>query len=473
MVPFERMDLMKSLFSFLLPFLLLTGCGSTVKKANELGYRHTQSFESPEFAKLGLRFPLVERRLSNGLKILIVEDHTVPVVAFQTWVNVGSVDENFGLSGMAHLFEHLMFKDSDKYGPRAFFNRLEAKGAAVNAFTTRDYTVFYETMVPALLPVAIALESDRLANLKIDEEALYTERRVVFEERRLRTENSPDGRMQEAIWSLVFKSHPYRAPVIGYEEDLKRMELADLQAFFEEYYQPKNITLVVVGDVKVDEVFAQIETAYGPIPGKTRERRRISSEPEQTEARRFELRDQVATEKITIAYPSTSASEDDTHALDVLSNILFVGTTARTYRRAVEEKGMAHSIGGVNYTPLYPGLFMASATLKSGHSAGEFENEFESLVKDIQATGVTDKEIKNAVRQLTVQTVDSVRTGQGLANLIGTVDAIFGDPMRFKEDLAKYSRVTNADVIRVSRKYLTPIRKNVITLVPNGLGKAK
>lgn len=463
---------MKFLFVLFLPVFLISGCSST-GKSNGAGHSPTRAFESPEFAKLGLRFPLIERHLPNGLKVLIVEDHTVPVVSYQTWVKVGSVDEKFGLSGMAHLFEHLMFKDSEKYGPRAFFNNLEAKGAAVNAFTTRDYTVFYETMVPTLLPAAIALESDRLANLKIDAELLYTERHVVFEERRLRTENSPDGRMQEAIWSLVFRSHPYRAPVIGYEEDLKRMEVTDLEAFFKEFYQPANVTLVVVGDVKVDEVFPEIEKAYSSIPGKKRGLRKIAPESEQTETRRLELVDQVATEKITIAYPSTSASQDDTYALDVLSNILFVGTTARIYHRAVEEKAMAHSIGGVNYTPLYPGLFMASATLKSGHSAAEFEKEFESLITEVQAKGVTDKEIKNAVRQLTVQTVDSVRTGQGLANLIGTVDAIFNDPMRFKEDLAKYSRVTNADVIRVARLYLRPERKNVITMIPNGRGIAK
>lgn len=450
MVSSEWVDFMRSVL-VIFATLIMSGCASV-------------SQESKELDQLGLRFPLIERHLPNGLKILIVEDHTVPVVSFQSWVNVGSVDEKFGLSGMAHLFEHLMFKDSEKYGPRVFFNRLEAKGAAVNAFTTRDYTVFHETMVPSLLPIAITLEADRLANLKIDRETLYTERHVVFEERRLRTENSPEGRMQEAVWSLVFKSHPYRAPVIGYPEDLNRMDLSDLEEFFARYYQPGNVTLVVVGDVKADDAFGLIEKAYGAIPGKGRPPRRISREPEQTESRRIEINDHVASEKVTVAYPSTSASENDTYALDVLSNILFSGTSSRAYRRIVEEKEIALSIGGVNYTPLFPGLFMASATMKSGHPATEFEHEVEALIAEVQATGVSDKEIKTAVRQLTVQTVDSVRTAQGLANLIGTVDSIFGDPMRFKEDLAKYSLVTNADVIRVARRYLTSKKKNVVTL---------
>ncbi len=453
---------MKLLFLAVVPILMALGCSTPKINPKSVPV-------SSEFSKLGLHFPVIIRQLPNGLKVVIVEDHTVPIVAFQTWVKVGSVDEKFGLSGMAHLFEHLMFKESEKYGARAFFNRLEAKGAAVNAFTTRDYTVFHETMVPSLLPVAIALESDRLANLKLDPELLFTERHVVFEERKLRTENSPDGRIQEAIWSLVFKSHPYRSPVIGFEEDLKRMEVLDLENFFNEFYQPGNVTIVIVGDVKVDSFYAILEKAYGGIPGKPRRPRKVALEPEQTESRFIELRDQVASEKVTVAFPSTSAAEEDTYALDVLSNVLFSGTTARVYQKLVEQKSIASNIGGVNYTPAFPGIFMASATLKSGHTSKEFESEFEAILKEVKEHGVTEKEMRTAVRQLTVQTVDSVRTSHGLANLIGTVDAIFGDPMRFHEDLEKYTRVTNADVIRVAQKYLTPEKKNVVRMVPNGL----
>ncbi len=426
----------------------------------------TASKSTGELERLGLKFPLVQKKLKNGLKILVVEDHTVPLVSYQTWVNVGSVDEPFGLTGMAHLFEHMMFKDSEKFGPRAFFNQLESKGANVNAFTTRDYTVFHETFVSSLLPTVIELEADRLAHLKLDVESLVTERHVVFEERRLRTENSPEGRMQEAIWSLVYKSHPYRWPVIGYEEDLKRMEVDDLRSFFSKYYQPSNVTIVVVGEVRAKDVFERLEAAYGSIPSQPKPDRTVAREPEQTEARKIEIRDQVASEKVTIAYPSTSAAEEDTYALDVLSNILFSGNASRAHRRIVEEREMALAVGGVNYTPLHPGIFMASATMKAGRSSDDFEREIETLFAEVQAKGVTQEEIQTAVRQLTVQTVDSVRTAQGLANLIGTVDAIFGDPMRFREDLAKYSRVTNKDVIRVARRYLKPHRKNVVKLVP-------
>jgi zinc protease len=455
--------------SWVFPLIVgLLGCSTSPKATS--GIAAGSSAENAELDRLGLHFPLETRRLANGLKILVVEDHTVPIVSYQTWVGVGSADETFGLTGMAHLFEHLMFKDSAKYGPRAFFNHLEARGANVNAFTTRDYTVFHETMVPSLLPLAIEMEADRLANLKIDDELLATERQVVMEERRLRTENSPDGRIQEAIWSLVFKSHPYRWPVIGYAEDLRRMEVRDVQDFFTRFYQPANVTIVVVGAVKAEDVFAQVEKAYAGIPGRPRPPRNIPREPEQTAPRRLVLKDAVASEKITVAYPSTKAADNDTYALDVLSNILFSGNSSRGYRRFVEGKGIALAVGGVNYTPLYPGIFMVSATLRGKHTGAEFEKGLESLIEEVQTKGVTAAEIKTAVRQLTVQTVDSVRTASGLANMIGTVNAIFGDPMRFKEDLAKYARVTSADVLRVARTYLIPNRKNVVTLVPGHRG---
>lgn len=446
--------------------IVLVGCSSVSKVSSPA----VEISENGELDRLGLHFPLKTHRLDNGLKILVVEDATVPIVSYQTWVNVGSVDETFGLTGIAHLFEHLMFKDSLKYGPRAFFNLLEAKGANVNAFTTRDYTVFHETLVPTLVPLVIQLESDRIANLRIDDELLFTEREVVMEERRLRTENSPEGRMQEAIWSLVFKSHPYRSPVIGYEEDLKRMRVGDLEDFFAKYYQPENMTIVVVGAVNAEDIFTKIEKAYGAIPGKGRPNHSVRPEPTQVESRRLVLKDQVASEKVTVAYPSTRAADEDTYALDILSNILFSGNASRLYRRAVEEKRIALGIGGVNYTPRYPGVFMASATMKAGHLASEFERELDSLIAEVQTQGVTRDEIDIAVRQLTVQTVDSVRTAQGLANLIGTVDAIFGDPMRFKNDIAKYLRVKNDDIIRVARTYLVPERKNVVTLVPGNRG---
>lgn len=416
---------------------------------------------------LGIKLSLEERTLANGLKVIMVEDHTVPIVSYQTWFRVGSVDEHPGLTGISHLFEHLMFKGTPKYGAKQFFQQLEAKGAEVNAFTTRDYTVYYESFVPDLLEKVIDMESDRLANLTLSDEVLNSERNVVFEERKMRTDNSPDGRMQEALWQLAYQFHPYRWPVIGYPQDLVRITTADLVDYFKSHYQPANAAVIVVGDFKVDGLMKTIKKYYDPIPARARPKRDIEKEPDQREEHRLVLRDDVASERFAEAYHVTSADQDDSYALDVLANILFEGTTSRAYRNLVEERDIAMGVSGSAFTPSYPGLFIVSATMKGKLSSELAEKALAEEFKKVQTTLVSDEEVKVAVKQLSVQLVDSVRTFYGLGNLIGIVQTMFNEPRRFADDLNKYLKVTPADVQRVAQKYLTPNNRSVVTLVPN------
>jgi zinc protease len=419
---------------------------------------------------LGIKLTLEKRSLGNGLQVIMVEDHTVPVITYQTWFRVGSVDEKPGITGISHLFEHLMFKGTPKYGPKQFFQQLEAKGAEVNAFTTRDYTVYYESFTSDLLEKVVDMESDRLANLKLDDEVLRTERQVVLEERRLRTDNSPAGKIQEALWGLAFHRHPYQWPVIGYPQDVLRITVADLMDYFRTHYQPANATIVIVGDFVPDEAFKLIRKHYDPIPGRPRPTRNIRNEPEQEEERRLILRDHVASERFAWAFHVTPAENDDSYALDVLANILFEGTSSRAYRRLVEEKDLLLGISGSAYTPTFPGLFIMSGTLKGQTQAASAEAALQEVIKEVQEKPVTEEEIRIAVRQLTVQLVDSVRTPYGLGQLIGTVAMVFGDPERFSQDLAKYTRVTADDVKRVAQKYLIPNNRSVVTLVPLARG---
>ncbi|RYZ71728.1 MAG: insulinase family protein [Proteobacteria bacterium] len=453
MVSRKKMALKFSVTSLVFALVLtVSGCSTTSR--------------SKEWQSLGLQFDLKEFKLDNGLRVLMVKDPTVPIVSYQTWVNVGSVDEEFGLTGLAHLFEHLMFKGSRNFGPKAFFQELEAKGAAVNAYTTRDYTVYHETFTKDLLSRVIELEADRLSGLNLTDLVLYTEKQVVAEERRLRTENSPDGRMQEALWALAYKSHPYRWPVIGYSEDMNRITIEDLEKFFGRYYQPGNVTLVVVGDFEPREAMEMIRNAYGPIAGHKPDRSSIAREPEQREPRDLILQDAVATTKLQFGYPVTSAEEPDTHALDVMSNILFGGVSSRAYNTLVEEKQLAVGVSGVAYTPAHPGLFLMSAVLRQGVSPEQFEAAWWECVKRLETDGITQEELTSAVRQLTIQTVDSVRTAHGLASLVGTVNAILGDPELYKDDLIKYQKVTAQDVVRVAKKYLRKERQNRVVLNP-------
>jgi zinc protease len=425
-----------------------------------------------EFGGLGVRLPLAKHRLGNGLQVLLMEDHTVPVVSYQTWFRVGSVDEKPGKTGIAHLFEHLMFKGTPKYGPKQFFEQLEAKGAEVNAFTTRDYTVYYENFIPTLLPKVVDMESDRMANLTLDQPTLDTERQVVLEERRMRTDNSPGGKIQEALWGLAYRRHPYNWPVIGYPQDLLSMKVDDLIAFYGANYQPANATLVVVGDFDPQATLELIRKRYEPLEARPRPKRDIPGEPDQREERRLTLYDRIASQRFAHAYHVTAAKDDDSYALDVLANILFEGTSSRAYRRLVEEKDILLGVNGSAYTPTFPGLFIISGTMKGKLEATAAEAELAALIREVQDKPVTDEEIKKAVRQLTVQVVDSVRTPYGMGQLVGTVATVLGDPDKYAADLEKYLKVTAADVQRVARKYLIPNNRSVVIMVPGAARNA-
>jgi zinc protease len=435
-------------------FLALTGLISTAS---------AKSLEG----ELGIHLPMKVYNLSNGLRVIMVEDHTVPIISYQTWYRVGSVDETLGETGISHLFEHLMFKGTPKYGAKQFFTQLEAKGADVNAFTTRDYTVYHETFVPPLLEKVIDMESDRMGNLKLNDKVLGSERMVVLEERKLRTDNSPEGRLQEALWTLAFKRHPYSWPVIGYPQDLMGLSVPRIIDYYKSHYQPKNAAVVIVGDFKTDDTLKLVKKYYDPIPSQARPKRNIPKEPEQKEERRLVLHDEVASERFAQAYHVPSAKDDDSYALDVLSNILFEGTSSRAYRKLVEEKQIALSVGGTNFTPTYPGLFIISGTMKGKNPTALAEVALDQVIKAVQENGVTDEEIKIAVKQLTVQAVDSVRTTDGMANLIGTVQTIFGDPEMYADDLKKYVKVTRSDVKRVAEKYLVPNNRSIVIMKGN------
>ncbi len=420
---------------------------------------------------LGAEISIEKRVLSNGLVVVLVPDQTVPIVSLQLFYRVGSVDEHDGQTGLAHLFEHLMFKGTSRFGEKQFFHQLEAKGAEVNAYTTRDFTVFYENFVPDLLPKALEMEADRMLGLQLSESLLVRERKVVLEERALRTDSSPDGRMQESLWNLAYAVHPYQRPVIGYPQDLEGLTVETVMAFYKKYYQPANAVLVLTGDFSPNSTWALVKNSFGVLPRGARPERKLRAEPLQNEEHRLTLRDRTASERFSLGYHVTSAHQDDSYALDVLSNILFEGTSSRAYRKMVLEKDRAIGISGSAYTPAYPGLFLISATAKQGVSAESVQADLYGVISEVQDKGVEVEEISAAVKQLTLQLIDGVRTPYGLGQLIGTVELIFDDPRRFSDDLNKYLRVSQADVQRVARKYLNPNNRTVVTLVPEKNGE--
>ncbi len=415
---------------------------------------------------LGIHLKMDQRRLSNGLQVIMVPDRTVPIVSYQTWLRTGSVDEDTSSLGISHLLEHLMFKGAEKYGPKQFFLQLEAKGAEVNAFTTRDYTAYVESFTPDLLEKVIDMEADRLRSLRVDDSVVRGEVAVVLEERKLRTDNSPEGRMQEALWALAFRLHPYRWPISGIPETLVTMNAEKVKAYMARHYSAANAIIVITGAFDPDRAFELIRKAYGQMPRREVVERAVPEEPEQKEERRLVLYDGTASERFLQAYHITSAKDDDSFALDVLANILFEGTSSRMYRRLVEDRDIAIGVSGSAYTPAHPGLFLISGVMRNGIPASRAEAELDAVIRDVQENGVSEQEVKAAVRQLTVQLVDSVRTPGGLGQLIGVSAVVLGDPERFADDLAKYTKVSSEDVKRVAGKYLVPNNRSIVTLLP-------
>lgn len=437
---------MRAIISLFL--LLLTGC-----EADE--------------ATLGLFSQLKISHLPNGLTVILVEDHRVPIVSYQTWVRTGSVDDPPSRSGMAHFMEHFMFKGTQKFEMGRFIQELERVGAEVNADTARDYTVFYENIPQSALPLVIELEADRLANIKIDKTKLALEKQIVLEEQSFKYQEDPSGQAQELLWPMAFALHPYRMPIMGNPSELVLITDAELEKFRKAHYQPGNVTLVVVGDFHHDDLLKQISTAYGSIPGLAPPERSFVAEPAQDSERQYRFNIPDVNERLALAYHITSASQDDSFALDILASILFEGTSALASRVLVQGSEIAWAVDGMAFTPAYPGLFLVTLTLRGKGNGPEAERIFSRLVNGISENGVSEKAVKAAKKQLQVQILDSLRTAKGIGHLIGTAQVILGDARKFIDDFKKYSKVTPADVQRVLRKYLDPNNRSTVFLLPD------
>ena len=450
-------------FFFILRFNLIIGlfglCGFWIESDVAFGL-----LEKP----LELKVPFETHTLSNGLTVITVEDPKASVVSYQTWFQVGSVDETPGLTGVTHAFEHLMFKGTKKYGPRQIFQILEAEGANINAFVTRDYAVFYEEFFPrpGLLEKVIDLEADRLAGLEFDDDAVNNERMILFEERRLKSETGVESRMLDTLWGLAYRRHPYQWPVMGNPMDVLNFTPAYLSDYYKKYFQPGNATLIVIGNFKTPELMKFVKKYYGSIEGRSRPKRSFPTEPPQGEERRFVIREKSASERFAQGFHICSAWDEDSYALDILSNILFEGSSARARHRLVEQLNWVNSLAGSAYTPAYPGMFIIYGSMKAGVPYAKLEAELWKLIVDIQEHSVKPEEVRTAVKQLSLQVVDGIRSPHGIGQLLGTVQSIFKDPKRFSHELDRYQSITPADIQRVAKKYFDLNNRTVVTVMP-------
>jgi zinc protease len=402
--------------------------------------------------------------LDNGLTVLLLPDPATPAVSFQLWVRAGSKDET-RYTGLAHLFEHMMFRGTDRLPPESHERLIEARGGRVNAYTTADSTVFYEDIAPDSLPLVIALEAERLRNLKITEETLASEKQVVLEERRMRTEDSPEGRAFEAMLALAFQAHPYRVPTIGWRSDVAALTVDACREFFHIYYAPNNLVIAVAGAFDADATLADIRRQFGSLERAPDAPRHPTEEPPQRGERRAVLHMDLRSPIFAAVWHAPKTGHPDAEALDVTSLVLSGGRSSRLYRKLVYQEQQALGAQGGYWELQEAGLYFAFASVRPDGDIARVERLFLGEIDRLARERVSPAELAKAKRQIEVDLLSGMETSSEMASRIGGEWVSFGRIRPIEERLRAYHAVTADDVQRVVRTYLTPEQRSVVQVL--------
>lgn len=407
-----------------------------------------------------------EYKLNNGIKAVIVEEHKAPVATFQIWYRVGSRYEPAGKSGISHLVEHMMFKGTPRYGPSQLSRIVQKNGGSDNAYTTRDYTVYFELFSSDRIFLALDLESDRMRNLLMDPKEVHSERDVVMEERRLRYEDDPQNSLFEEVVAAAFKVHPYQRPVIGWMSDVCSLERDDLYRYYRRYYSPRNAFIVIVGDVNSGEMIEKVKAYFEGIPSAPSAQSTNSVEPVQKGERRVVLKKEAELPYVLIAYHTPSFPHEDSCALDVLNAIISGGKSSRLYRSLVYEKKVALN-ASANYSGLNkdPYLFFFSATAAPGRGVKEVEEALYSEIDRLKREPPSEREVQKAINQIEAGFIMGQDSIYLEAMKYGMFE-VLGDWRLMDRYLEGVRKVAPADVSRVTRTYLTEDNRTVGILVP-------
>ncbi len=406
--------------------------------------------------------------LANGMQIIVWPDHNIPNVALYNFVHVGSRNEGSGTTGLAHFFEHMMFNGTSKH-PHGDFDRLmEAQGASNNAYTSQDVTVYHDWFPSSALELVFDLESDRIANLAFVPEVVENERKVVYSERRLRIEDSNAALLEEQVQAMAFLAHPYRIPTIGWPSDIQSWTMADLQSFFRSYYAPNNCTLILVGAVDPEQVFALAQKYFAPIAQREPPPPVRTREPEQLGERRLVLERPGQNPLLQYAYHAISAADPREPALNLLQTILADGQASRLHRALVEEKKLAVAIGGGWSEGFDANVFVIHATLPAGGSVAELEQALDAELDHIVKDGVTDQELRRAKNMVAADFWRGASTIDGKARLLGEYAVMHGDYKLLFAAPDAYQRVTREDVARIARQVFNADKRTIGVLKPLG-----
>jgi len=414
--------------------------------------------------------------LDNGMEVVVIPDRRAPIATHMVWYKVGSADEPPGKSGIAHFFEHLMFKGTRNHAAGEFDRAVAEIGGNNNAFTSYDYTAYFE-MVPAdALERMMAFEADRMRNLLLTEEVIATERDVVLEERRSRVDNDPSALLDEEVSATLWQNQPYRIPVIGWMQEMEQLNRADAQAFYDRYYTPNNAVLVVAGDVEAEAVKAMAERTYGKIArGPDLPPRLRPVEPEQNTRRTVTLTDgRVSVPSFSAQWvvPSYSTAEPgEAEALDLLAEILGGGTRSRLYQELVVKQGIAAS-AGASYggTMLDDTSFAVYGAPRGDASLEDVEQAVAKEVARIASDGVTADELEKAKKRFVRATIFARDRQSGMANIFGSTLATGGTVQDLQEWPERIAKVTPEQVKAAAARYLLPSRSTTGYLLPQAKG---
>jgi zinc protease len=408
--------------------------------------------------------------LPNGLRVILSEDHSTPIVHVSLWYHVGSKNEKKGRTGFAHLFEHMMFKGSQNVEPEAHTSIIASVGGQSNAYTEEDTTVFWQTLPAQYMPLALWLEADRMATLRIDEEAFKREVEVVKEERRMRVENQPYGRLNEIIFDQAFTVHPYKHPTIGSIADLEAASIEDVRDFHRTYYVPENATLTIVGDFDttqalqlVNQYFARVPKAAKPVP------RDIPKEPTWTKERRVTLEEAWPLPAVIVAYHITYDGHPDSYPLHMASKILSDGQSARITRELVYNKRLALTAFGQGKIIEDPNLFYAVAIVQPGRAVADTEKALIEELDKLKREPVTAHELERAKNQFARDYIIGRESNQEKALHLAHAAVIHNDITTADGEFDIFMNVSAADIQRVAKTYFTPENRLVLTVMPRAV----
>jgi zinc protease len=409
--------------------------------------------------------------LANGLQVVFLEDHSTPIVHAEVWYHVGSKNERQGRTGFAHLFEHMMFKGSKNVEPEGHPSWISSVGGQSNAYTNEDSTVFWQTFPAQYLPLVLWLEADRMASLRIEEKVFQTEREVVKEERRMRVENQPYGRLNEIVYDQAFTVHPYKHPTIGSMKDLEAASIEDVRDFFRTYYVPNNATLVVVGDFDTKEATALVQQYLGRVAKSTRPvPRDIPREPPQASERRVRLEEAWPLPAVVVAHHITFDGHPDSYPLHIASKVLSDGESSRIYRKLVYEKQLALAAFGGGNIVEDPNLFFAVAIVQPGQKP---EDAIEALIGELdrlRTEPISEAELQQAKNQFARDYILSRESNKDKASQLGHAVVIHDDVKTADGEFDIFMNTTAADVQRVAQTYFKPENRLVLTIMPRGSG---